>query len=120
MESIQNLIGALREELQEYGEMLALLDRQHQIIMVRDADEVFQSISIIKAQGLAIQKARAERENAGAASPRRNSASRRTPLSPSSFRNCRRITVRWSRRWWTKTTNCWCACGNGRARTICC
>src|SRR5579864_7677860 len=62
MESIQNLIGALREELQEYGEMLALLDRQQQKIMARDAGEVFQSISIIKAQGLAIQKARLERE----------------------------------------------------------
>lgn len=62
MESIQNLIGALREELQEYGEMLALLDRQQQKIVVRAADEVFQSISIIQAQGLAIQKARAERE----------------------------------------------------------
>ena len=27
-ESIEPLVGALREELQQYGEMLALLDRQ--------------------------------------------------------------------------------------------
>ena len=62
IEHIQHLIGALREELQQYGEMLALLDRQHQFIMVRAADEVFHSISPIQAQGSAIQSARAHRE----------------------------------------------------------
>jgi flagellar biosynthesis/type III secretory pathway chaperone len=62
IEQIQHLIGAMREELQQYGEMLALLDRQHQFIMVRAAEEVFQSISPIQAQGLAIQRARADRE----------------------------------------------------------
>ena len=62
IQHIQHLIGALREELQEYGEMLALLDRQHQLIMVRAAEEVYQSISTIQAQGSAIQEARAARE----------------------------------------------------------
>jgi flagellar biosynthesis/type III secretory pathway chaperone len=52
----------LREELQQYGEMLALLDRQHQFIMVRAAEDVFQSINPIRAQGSAIQRARAHRE----------------------------------------------------------
>jgi flagellar biosynthesis/type III secretory pathway chaperone len=61
-ELIQHLIEALREELKQYGEMLALLDRQHQFIMVRAADEVFQTISPIQAQGAAIQKARDYRE----------------------------------------------------------
>jgi len=62
IQHIQHLIGALREELQQYGEMLALLDRQHQFIMVRAAEEVFLSISPIQAQGSAIQTARALRE----------------------------------------------------------
>jgi hypothetical protein len=62
IDHIQQLIGALRDELQQYGEMLALLDRQHQFIMVRDAEEVFQSIPPIQAQGSAIQSARAHRE----------------------------------------------------------
>lgn len=62
IEIIQHLIGALREELQQYGEMLALLDRQHQFIMLRAADEVFQSINPIQTQGSVIQNARAQRE----------------------------------------------------------
>lgn len=62
IQHIQHLISALREELQQYGEMLALLDRQHQSIMIRAAEEVFQSISPIQAQGAAIQNARADRE----------------------------------------------------------
>jgi flagellar biosynthesis/type III secretory pathway chaperone len=62
IELIQQLIEALREELQEYGEMLTLLDHQHQFIMVRDAEEVFQSINPIQAQGASIQSARAHRE----------------------------------------------------------
>ena len=62
IEHIQNLIEALREELQQYGEMLALLDQQHQFIMIRSAAEVFQSISPIQGQGSTIQIARANRE----------------------------------------------------------
>jgi flagellar biosynthesis/type III secretory pathway chaperone len=62
IEHIQSLIEALREELQQYGEMLALLDRQHQYIMIRAAEDVFQSISPIQTQGAAIQSARAHRE----------------------------------------------------------
>jgi len=61
-DEIQNLIGSLREELQQYGEMLALLDRQHQFIMVRDAAEVFQSAGSVQGQAAVIKEARAERE----------------------------------------------------------
>jgi flagellar biosynthesis/type III secretory pathway chaperone len=60
--STQKLISALREELKDYGEMLALLDRQQNSIMTRASQEVFQSISIIKAQSDALQNARALRE----------------------------------------------------------
>jgi flagellar biosynthesis/type III secretory pathway chaperone len=62
IQSIQLLIDALRDELQNYGEMLALLDRQQEHLIARTASEVFQSISLIKAQGTAIQQARARRE----------------------------------------------------------
>jgi len=62
IESIITLVSALREELQQYGEMLALLDRQQQQVIERAADEVFQSIGLVKSQGTAIQNARAHRE----------------------------------------------------------
>ena len=62
IQSLQLLIDALRDELQHYGEMLALLDRQQEYLIARAASEVFQSISLIKAQGSAIQQARARRE----------------------------------------------------------
>ena len=61
-ESIQPLIAALREELQQYGEMLALLDRQQEQVKARSSDEIFQSISLIQAQGAAILAARQHRE----------------------------------------------------------
>jgi flagellar biosynthesis/type III secretory pathway chaperone len=62
IDSIVTLINALREELGHYGEMLALLDRQQQMVVARCADEVFQSVVQIKAQATAIQQARAHRE----------------------------------------------------------
>jgi hypothetical protein len=61
--SIKNLIEALREELKNYGEMLVLLDRQQEYLMTSAANEVSQSISLVQAQGLAIQEARDERED---------------------------------------------------------
>src|ERR1700761_6371858 len=59
----QELISALREELKNYGEILAWLYRQQGSIISRASHEVFQSISIIKAQTDAIQAARAARED---------------------------------------------------------
>ena len=62
IQSIQLLIDSLRDELQNYGEMLALLDRQQECLVARATDEIFQSISLLKAQGSAILKARERRE----------------------------------------------------------
>src|SRR5690242_9737309 len=62
-DSTEQLISALREELQQYGEMLALLDRQQQLLVDRTPDEISQSVRLIQAQGVAIQKARAHRES---------------------------------------------------------
>jgi flagellar biosynthesis/type III secretory pathway chaperone len=61
-ESIQNLVNALRDELKEYGELLALLDRQQQSVIERDADQVFQSVGSVQRQGLTIAEARSRRE----------------------------------------------------------
>jgi flagellar biosynthesis/type III secretory pathway chaperone len=61
-ESIEPLVTALREELQQYGEMLALLDRQQEQVKARSAEQIFQSISLIQAQAAAIQSARTHRE----------------------------------------------------------
>jgi flagellar biosynthesis/type III secretory pathway chaperone len=61
-DNVEILVAALREELQEYGEMLALLDRQQEQVKARSAGEIFQSISLIQAQGWAIQSARQHRE----------------------------------------------------------
>jgi len=63
IESVKELIEALRDELKNYGEMLALLDRQQEYLMTRAANEVSQSISLVQAQGLAIQEARKRRED---------------------------------------------------------
>ncbi|MGP8202020.1 MAG: flagellar protein FlgN [Limisphaerales bacterium] len=61
-EHIANLVNALRQELAQYGEMLALLDRQQQQIGTRSAEDIYQSIGPVRQQGLAMQKARTHRE----------------------------------------------------------
>jgi hypothetical protein len=61
-ENIASLVSALRQELEQYREMLALLERQQQQIGARCADEVYQSIGPVHRQGLAMQQARAHRE----------------------------------------------------------
>jgi hypothetical protein len=60
--SLQKLIEALRNELQQYGEMLALLDHQQQLIRLRGPDEILRSIEAISAQSGAIQGARRSRQ----------------------------------------------------------
>ena len=59
---LQNLIAALREELHEYGEMLARLDEQQELVMKREADGILQSVSTIQDQSATIQRARQIRE----------------------------------------------------------
>ena len=59
---LQNLIAALREELHEYGEMLARLDEQQELVMKREADGILQSVSTIQDQSVVIQRARETRE----------------------------------------------------------
>src|SRR5438046_7639564 len=60
---LQNLITALREELHEYGEMLARLDEQQELVTRREADGILQSVATIQDQGIVIQRARKIRES---------------------------------------------------------
>jgi flagellar biosynthesis/type III secretory pathway chaperone len=60
---LQKLIEALRNELQQYGEMLALLDHQQELVRLCGADEILHSISAINAQSAAIQTAREHRQS---------------------------------------------------------
>ena len=62
MDSLPLLIAALREELQQYGEMLARLDHQQDCVMRRAADDLLQSVEAVHGQGIVIYRARRERE----------------------------------------------------------
>ena len=61
-ELLQNLIEALREELKEYGEMLALLDQQQDLVMRRQTQDLLQCVSAVNTQAETIAAARSERE----------------------------------------------------------
>jgi len=61
-ELLQNLIESLREELKEYGEMLALLDQQGQMVTHRQTQDLLQCVASINVQAEAIAAARHERE----------------------------------------------------------
>ncbi len=58
---LQKFIDALRNELQQYGEMLALLDQQHEMVMHRGGEEIQQSVAAVNAHRSLIQTAREQR-----------------------------------------------------------
>jgi len=60
---LTKVIEALRNELQQYGEMLALLDHQQELVKLSGADDILHSIAAINAQSATIQSARERREN---------------------------------------------------------
>ena len=88
---LQNVIQALRNELHQYGEMLALLDQQHHLAEHSGADEILRSISHINHQSASIRLARerrqtAQRQLAGALQqPELATFSTLTPLLPDSY-----------------------------------
>ena len=61
-ERIKHLIEALRDELKEYGEMLALLEEQQEHLMSRRADGVLESVGRINEQALVLKRTRMRRE----------------------------------------------------------
>jgi hypothetical protein len=97
---IHKLIEALRLELQEYGEMLALLDRQQTAVVNRAADDVLKSVGFINDQLPRIQAARQCREAcqnqlAGELGyPGESTFSKLVPLLPEKFRAGLEILVR--------------------------
>jgi len=60
---LTKVIEALRNELQQYGEMLAQLDHQQELVKMCGADDILHSIASINAQSANIQSARERREN---------------------------------------------------------
>ena len=61
-EPLDRLIAVLREELQHYGEMLALLDQQQASAIDRAADEMLVATTAIQNQALIMQGVRRDRE----------------------------------------------------------
>ena len=61
-ESLQKLIDVLRDELQQYGELLALLEQQQELVATRAADGVLRTVAAINEQYTIIQTVRQERE----------------------------------------------------------
>ena len=62
IEKLEDLIAALREELQQYGEMLARLDYHQDLVMRRETENLLQSIANVETQGGTIQQGRRQRE----------------------------------------------------------
>ena len=60
--TLEQVIEALRNELQQYGEMLALLEAQHAAVAQSESGAVLTSVLSIEAQSIAIQDARRTRE----------------------------------------------------------
>lgn len=91
-EPLNNFVESLREELKQYGELLALLEAQQEQVVSRLADELVATVSAINAQGEAIQGARHERAQRqrelaqSLALPSDARAGRLLPLLPPAYR----------------------------------
>ena len=59
---LSNLIESLREELQQYGEMLALLEQQQAAVVQRKTDDLVQNVAAVNLQVNVIAAQRRERE----------------------------------------------------------
>ena len=63
IEPLKSLIESLRLELQQYGEMLALLDQQQELVVERASNDLLRAVALINTQGVAIQSARQHRQS---------------------------------------------------------
>jgi len=61
--TLQQLIDSLRNELQQYGEMLALLDVQQELVSCHATPSVLNSVAAVEAQAAALTSARQSREH---------------------------------------------------------
>lgn len=62
-EYLKPLIEALRDELSQYGEMLALLDQQQETILHRRTADLLETTEAINSQGRLLQTVRRQRED---------------------------------------------------------
>ena len=62
IETLNQLIVCLREELTQYGELLALLETQQQAILERNADQVPACAAEMRSQGKRLEDMKQERE----------------------------------------------------------
>jgi flagellar biosynthesis/type III secretory pathway chaperone len=60
-EKLNHLIEALREELQQYGAMLSLFERQQDELVRRDTDQILATAAELQTQGATIRVAREQR-----------------------------------------------------------
>jgi flagellar biosynthesis/type III secretory pathway chaperone len=61
-DSLHQLVSALREELQSYGALLDLLDRQQDLVCSRAAEELSDVVGAIQTQSRVLNDARAFRD----------------------------------------------------------
>jgi flagellar biosynthesis/type III secretory pathway chaperone len=59
---LHNLIESLREELKQYGEMLAVLELQQDTVVQRHVNDLLQNVASVNAQAEVIAAVRRERE----------------------------------------------------------
>ena len=59
---LNELIDALRNELEEYGEMLALLDEQQEQVLSRQTEGLLETVARINTQAGVLHRVRSERE----------------------------------------------------------
>jgi flagellar biosynthesis/type III secretory pathway chaperone len=62
-EHLEALVSALRAELTQYGELLALLDQQQEQVMAREAEETLRLAAAINHQSGLVREAREHREH---------------------------------------------------------
>lgn len=60
-QELEDLIGSLREELQEYGELLRLFEQQQESLIHRKSEDVLTSVGAIQQQGEKVQSCRHKR-----------------------------------------------------------
>jgi hypothetical protein len=63
-QELNHLVRSLRDELQQYGEMLVRLDRHHRSVASQSDGEACAFSREVQLQGVAIQRARRERDQA--------------------------------------------------------
>ena len=62
IDQIEQLIERLRDELKQYGELLALLDQQQELVMKRDADGIQSTAEQIDQQSTVLEELKSTRK----------------------------------------------------------